>query len=91
MSSARYFHVPRRFRRLWARLFRRAPRPVPIEMCEVCGQLLADEDVFELRSNSTDDAHLEISSGGTYMSAIYCAEHFPSGLTPHLRSRRGQS
>lgn len=81
----------RALRRLWARLAKRTRREVPIEMCEVCGQLLAEDDIFELRSDSTDDAALEISSGGTYMSAIYCGRHFPNGLTPHLRSRRGQS
>jgi hypothetical protein len=74
--------VIRRLRAWWRR--RRTPRPVPTEICEVCGQFLADEDVWELRSDSMSEGEraemreLGITSGGTWMSATYCAEHFPA-------------
>lgn len=51
----------------------------------MCGQFLAEADVWELRSESTTEAEREemrelgITVGGTYMSATYCAEHFPEG------------
>ena len=57
----------------------------PCEWCEVCGIVLAGEDVWEIRSSSTTEAEraemreMGITSGGTYMSATYCAEHFPAG------------
>ena len=60
------------------------PVPSPVESCEVCGRLLAEADVWELRSDSTSEAEREemrelgITSGGTYMSATYCAAHFPA-------------
>jgi hypothetical protein len=68
-------------RRLWQRLRPPAPASPPVEICEVCGEFLAAEDVWEIRSTATDDADLEITWGGTYMSATYCAEHFPAGAT----------
>ncbi len=82
--------VIRRLRAWWRR--RREPRATPTEICEVCGQFLADEDVWELRSDSTTAAEREemaeqgITSGGTYMSATYCAEHFPAGHERWVRT-----
>ncbi len=79
------------YRSAWRRLralFRRRPpsppRPEPTEICEVCGEFLAEVDVWEIRSHADDDEWLTNGStmgGGTYMSATYCAGHFPAGAT----------
>jgi len=74
-------------RRFWAWLRRRptgAERPEPTDICEVCGEFLAAADVWEIRSHPDDDDMLlgpGGMGGGTYMSATYCAEHFPVGAS----------
>lgn len=48
-----------------------------VEQCEVCAKGLTRRQVRELRSDSTDDADLDIGIGGTFMVATYCRKHFP--------------
>jgi hypothetical protein len=74
-----------RLARWWlARKERRAPGPPPYvlrgECCAPgCGVALVDGQVHLVGARSTDDERLGIDTGGTAMSADFCAEHCPGG------------
>lgn len=59
-----------RLARWW--LHRKAPRPVPVEECEVCGAP-ADHRIV----SGSDDPVLGIHDGGTLLAADFCAKHCP--------------
>ena len=59
------------------------PEPVYVDECEKCRRKLTADEVHELRSSAEDDEYLtegRAMGGGTYMSATYCAEHYPPNL-----------
>lgn len=61
------------------------PEPVYVDECETCRRPLTADEVHELRSNADDEIEREIVAkaggfGGSYMSATYCAEHYPPNL-----------
>jgi hypothetical protein len=52
--------------------------PVYVDECETCGRKLTAAEVRELRSDPDDEVEAEFRGmGGTYMSAVYCPEHYP--------------
>lgn len=56
------------------------PEPIYVDECETCRRKLTADEVHELRSYAEDDEYLtegRTMGGGSYMSATYCAEHFP--------------
>lgn len=61
------------------------PEPVYVDECETCGRRLTADECHVLRSSDVDDVERELVKraggfGGTYMSATYCAEHYPQTL-----------
>lgn len=63
---------------------RSTPR-VYVDECETCGRRLTADECHVLRSSDVDDVERELVKraggfGGTYMSATYCAEHYPQTL-----------
>ena len=56
-----------------------------VDECETCGRRLTADECHVLRSSDVDDVERELVKraggfGGTYMSATYCAEHYPQTL-----------
>ena len=53
-----------------------------LEVCEHsgCGRKLRPHEVYELRSTPEDDDELGIVGGGTWMSAVFCRNHYPGPL-----------
>lgn len=63
-----------RVRRWWRK------RNAVYDWCEKCNKPLRDRDVWEIRSDATDDALISdvpMMGGGTYMAATYCHDHAP--------------
>ena len=61
------------------------PEPAYVDECETCGRRLTADECHVLRSSDVDDVERELVKraggfGGTYMSATYCAEHYPQTL-----------
>lgn len=88
IATAVLFAITAVFVLVWAWRQLRVPLPDDpdehVEQCDECLRPLAWRDTYELRSVPLDDAFLGAGElgGGTYVSAVYCAECYPPDAPP---------